>query len=226
MSGLCSTDPDWRSLVASLTARGIRVLGYANGMLNNVTQVRNFESLTSEMRTCLAHLVFHQVPPAHLLEEALSLGYLATVDGVALSPGLVDLTNPAARTWYAQVRQFLARAAPSYPTCALRFFAPQVLAQNLLADPAKGGGGLSGFMADFGESLPLQAGLQLYDPHYTGLTLAQLHNAWPLLWQTLCEEAVAYAAANDLLPNGTTADDIVFFTRSASAQTPGHSRYV
>jgi len=101
----------------------------------------------------------------------------------------------------------------------------QVLAQNLLADPAKGGGGLSGFMADFGESLPLEAGLQLHDPHYAGLTLAQLHNAWPLLWQTLCEEAIAYAAANDLLPNGTSADDIVFFTRSASAQTPGHSRY-
>jgi alpha-glucosidase (family GH31 glycosyl hydrolase) len=144
-----------------------------------------------------------QVPPATLLAEAAAKGYLVTLRGDALSPGLVDLTNPGARAWYAQV-----------------------IAQNLLADPARGGGGLSGFMADFGESLPLAAGLGLYDPAYAGLTPAQLHNAWPLLWQTLCEEAAVLAQAQGLLPNGTTADDIVFFTRSAAAQTPGHTRCV
>jgi alpha-glucosidase (family GH31 glycosyl hydrolase) len=103
---------------------------------------------------------------------------------------------------------------------------PQVLVDHLLADPVHGGGGLSGFMADFGEELPLAAGLGLWDPGYGNLTPAQLHNAWPLLWQTLCGEAAALAQAQGVLPNGTTADDIVFFTRSAAAQTPNTSRLI
>ena len=81
-------------------------------------------------------------------------------------------------------------------------------------------------MADFGEELPLAAGMELWDPSYGGLSSAQLHNAWPLLWQTLCEETVALAALQGILPPGTSPDDIVFFTRSAAAQTPGHTRWV
>jgi alpha-glucosidase (family GH31 glycosyl hydrolase) len=63
------------------------VLGYANGMLQNVS----------------AHL-----PPTstRLIDTALARGYLVKVDGDPMwlgKSGLLDLTNPDARAWYTQV---------------------------------------------------------------------------------------------------------------------------
>jgi alpha-glucosidase len=65
--------------------------------------------------------------------------------------------------------------------------------------------GASGWMADFGEELPYDAVLSNQQKG------ALLHNQYPALWARLNREMI------DALPD---ADQYVFFTRSASAQSP------
>jgi alpha-glucosidase len=58
--------------------------------------------------------------------------------------------------------------------------------------------GISGYMADFGEYLPVDAVLCDGDP-------AELHNKWPVLWAQANREAVAEAGMET---------EVMFFTRS------------
>lgn len=111
--------PGWSSFVAGLAADGIRTLCYVNPMLVD--------------------------PPAdaavtrNLYAEALSAGYFVRKpDGspylmkvTAFDVGLLDLTNPAARSWM------------------------KAVLQDELLDAA----GCSGWMADFAEALPFDARL-------------------------------------------------------------------
>jgi alpha-glucosidase len=107
---------------------------------------------------------------------------------------LLDLTSPGARS-----------------------FVKALIRENMLTQ------GLSGFMADFGEALPLAAvrvANESFDaPRARGLPA--LHNAWPRLWSDLVAEAIAEAAAAGAIPS---ADDIVFFSRSAEASSPARLR--
>ena len=99
-----------------------------------------------------------------LFAEAESAGYLATdmngaaalVDFGQFECGVVDFTNPDAATWFAE----------------------RVIGRNML-DP-----GLSGWMADFGEYLPV-------DVHLASGDATTLHNAWPVLWAEVNARAVA-----------------------------------
>ena len=113
-----------------------------------------------------------------LYREADALGLLAhgpgpdpyQVEFGEFTAGIVDFTNPMAREW----------------------FAARILCTNMLDL------GLSGWMADFGEYLPIDARLTRGDANL-------LHNAWPTLWAEVNAKAVARA--------GRTGD-VLFFMRA------------
>ena len=96
---------------------------------------------------------------------AAAAGYLATdaagaparVDFGEFDCGVVDFTNPAAAAWFAEA----------------------VLGRNMLD------AGLSGWMADFGEYLPVDVHLA------SGADARLLHNAWPVLWAEVNARAIA-----------------------------------
>ncbi|HEV7278061.1 MAG TPA: alpha-glucosidase [Devosiaceae bacterium] len=100
-----------------------------------------------------------------LFGEADARGYFATneqgetalVDFGEFECGVVDFTNPAAAEWFAE----------------------RVIAQNMLDF------GVSGWMADFGEYLPIDVGLA------NGVDARLMHNAWPTLWAEVNARAVA-----------------------------------
>lgn len=84
-------------------------------------------------------------------------GAIARVDFGEFDCGVVDFTNPAAAEWFAE----------------------RIIGQNMLDF------GLSGWMADFGEYLPI-------DVHLANGTDARvMHNAWPVLWAEVNARAVA-----------------------------------
>ncbi len=103
-----------------------------------------------------------------LFIEAERLGYLARdgkggtylVDFGEFEAGIVDFTNQAAFDW-----------------------CKSVLRGNLIDF------GLSGWMADFGEYLPVDVVL------HDGTSPMLAHNAWPATWARLCREAVEEAGA-------------------------------
>ena len=121
-----------------------------------------------------------------LIGEVRDAGYLVTrPDGqpYAQDQGefdavLIDLTNPAAWDWYLDV----------------------------LVDEVAGVGA-SGWMADFGESLPFDAVLHDGDPH-------ELHNAWPVLWAELNRQALEAAGLGE---------DGVAFHRAGALRSPEHA---
>ena len=92
---------------------------------------------------------------------------------------MIDLTNPDAWEWY-----------------------KDVIKENMI------GLGMSGWMADFGEYLPVDSVLWSgEDPYY-------VHNRWPALWARLNMEAVQEAGKED---------EVFFFTRAGYTGTPKYS---
>jgi alpha-glucosidase len=104
-------------------------------------------------------------PGRNLWREARDRGFLVRrddgepyrLDQGGFDASLVDLTNREARHWYAGV-----------------------IARYVLAD------GVVGFMADFGEGLPMDARL------HAGAA-RRMHNAWPRLWAQTVREACTRA---------------------------------
>lgn len=87
---------------------------------------------------------------------------------------MIDLTNPAAYEWY-----------------------KDIIKNNLI------GIGMSGWMADFGEYLPVDAVLYKGDPE-------ALHNQWPAIWAKLNKEAIEESGKSD---------EVFFFTRAGHTGT-------
>ena len=123
-----------------------------------------------------------------LFGEAATAGYLARrmeaeepylVDFGEFEAGVVDFTLPAAAAWFAE----------------------RVIGQEMLDL------GVAGWMADFGEYLPID--VRLADGTHGMLA----HNAWPTLWAEVNARAVAF--------RGKTGD-VVFFMRAGFA---GVSRF-
>ncbi len=108
-------------------------------------------------------------PGTNLYAQAADRGYLIRdaagkpyqQDQGGFSATMVDFTNPAARQWFSQV-----------------------IAQHVLAD------GVVGFMADFGEGLPMDARLHSGDAR-------TLHNRWPKLWADTVKAGCAAAGRTD-----------------------------
>ncbi|MGK5004327.1 alpha-glucosidase [Janthinobacterium sp. LB2P70] len=122
-----------------------------------------------------------------LYQEALQQGFLATaMDGGAylvdfgeFDCGVVDFTNPAAALWFEE----------------------RILRQEMLDF------GLSGWMADFGEYLPIDLRL------HNGADARLMHNAWPTLWAEVNARAIERA--------GKTGD-ATFFMRAGYTGVQAH----
>jgi alpha-glucosidase len=85
-----------------------------------------------------------------------AMGAIARVDFGEFDCGVVDFTNPAAAEWFAE----------------------RIIGREMLDF------GLSGWMADFGEYLPIDVYLA------NGVDARQMHNAWPVLWAEVNAKAV------------------------------------
>jgi alpha-glucosidase len=122
-----------------------------------------------------------------LFSEAEAAGYFATdengntalVDFGEFDCGVVDFTNPDAAAWFAE----------------------RVIGQNMIDY------GLSGWMADFGEYLPIDVNLA------NGVDAKIMHNAWPTLWAEVNARAVE--------SRGKTGE-ILFFMRAGFAGVQRH----
>ena len=88
---------------------------------------------------------------------------------------MVDFTNPAAYAWY-----------------------KEIIKKNMI------GLGLGGWMADFGEYLPVDAELA------SGEDPALVHNRWPGIWARMNREAIAECGLED---------QVFFFTRAGYTDT-------
>lgn len=108
-----------------------------------------------------------------------SAGQTALVDFGEFDCGVVDFTNEAAAEWFAE----------------------EIIGRNMLDY------GLSGWMADFGEYLPIDITLS------NGIDAKLMHNAWPTLWAQVNAKAVA--------SRGKTGDAL-FFMRAGFTGVQQH----
>ncbi|KAK7102623.1 hypothetical protein V1264_020815 [Littorina saxatilis] len=95
--------------------------------------------------------------------------------------GTIDLTNPAAYDWYKN----------------------EVVKKNMIEF------GFSGWMADFGEYLPIH-GVSFH----SGQSAEELHNQWPVMWAQLNRQAVEEAGK---------LGDVVFWTRAGFSGTGNYT---
>ena len=135
------------------------------------------EKLNARGVRFLAYINPYLVKDSRLYNECKEKGYLITrkdgsvyhIKSPTFDAGMLDLTNPE----------------------AVRFTKDVLIKKNMLDL------GVSGWMADFGEYLPVDCVLHNGDPK-------ELHNYWPVLWAKLNREAVEEYGK----------EDIMFFMRS------------
>lgn len=120
----------------------------------------------------LAYINPYLVKDSRLYSECREKGWLITrrdgevyhIKSTTFDAGMLDLTNPE----------------------AVRFIKDVLIKKNMLDL------GVSGWMADFGEYLPVDCVLHDGDP-------ALLHNRWPVLWAKLNREAIEEYGAKDVM---------------------------
>ena len=120
----------------------------------------------------LAYINPYLVKDSRLYNQCAEKGYLIKkqtgeiyhIKSTTFDAGMLDLTNPD----------------------AVRFTKDVLIKQNMLDL------GVSGWMADFGEYLPVDCVLHDGDP-------ALLHNKWPVLWAKLNREAIEEYGAKDVM---------------------------
>lgn len=125
----------------------------------------------------LAYINPYLVKDSALYKYCKEMGYLIKrkdgsiyhIKSTTFDAGMLDLTNPE----------------------AVRYIKDTLIKKNMLSI------GVSGWMADFGEYLPIDCVLYEGDP-------ARLHNRWPVLWAKLNREAIEEYGDKD----------VMFFTRS------------
>ncbi len=125
----------------------------------------------------LAYINPYLVKDSRLYQYCAEKGYLIThtdgsiyhIKSTTFDAGMLDLTHPE----------------------AVRLIKDQLIKRNMLDL------GITGWMADFGEYLPVDCVLHDGDP-------AELHNLWPVMWARVNREAIEEYGGEDLM----------FFTRS------------
>ena len=125
----------------------------------------------------LAYINPYLVKDSRLYNLCREKGYLITrrdgsvyhIKSTTFDAGMLDLTNPE----------------------AVRYIKEELIRKNMLDL------GVSGWMADFGEYLPVDCVLHEGDP-------ARLHNLWPVLWAKINREAIEESGR----------EDVFFFSRS------------
>ncbi len=128
----------------------------------------------------LAYINPYLVKDSRLYSYCRDKGYLITrkdgsiyhIKSTTFDAGMLDLTNPE----------------------AVRYIKEVLIRKNMIEL------GVSGWMADFGEYLPIDCVLHDGDP-------AKLHNLWPVLWAKVNREAIEESGREDLF----------FFSRSGYA---------
>ena len=210
--------PGWDQMVCDLRSKqGVRMLSYVNPFLVNAT------AKSTGFRR-------------NLLQEASDAGYLVQkprqrgggnymLKSGSFEFGTVDLSSHSASAWFTEV-----------------------IVDNMLL-PSRGdkgaageGCGVSGWMHDFGEYLPMDAALD------SGEDASSWHNRFPVVWAELAHNATKLVAARrsqqqkqyrerrkaeglgagaGATTTGATAeagDDTVFFVRSSWTRSPSHAR--
>jgi len=135
------------------------------------------EKLNARGIRFLGYINPYLVKGGRLYNECRDKGYLIThkdgsiyhIKSTTFDAGMLDLTNPE----------------------AARYIKDTLIKHNMLEL------GMSGWMADFGEYLPVDCILHDGDP-------GELHNQWPVMWARLNREAIEEYGK----------DDVFFFTRS------------
>ena len=120
----------------------------------------------------LGYINPYLVRDGKLYNECRGKGWLIThedgsvyhIKSTTFDAGMLDLTNPE----------------------AVRFIKEVLIGRNML------GLGMSGWMADFGEYLPVDCVLHEGDPR-------ELHNRWPVLWAKINREAIEEHGAKDAM---------------------------
>ena len=115
--------PGWDALLTELNAQGIRVMTYVNCHLTDVSAKPGHRRNLFQEAAAQGYLVRDQAGEPYLIQNS-------DFDG-----GMIDLTNPAARSWIKDIIH------------------SQVI-----------GAGASGWMADYGEALPYDAALHSGEP--------------------------------------------------------------
>ncbi|ERM98111.1 hypothetical protein AMTRI_Chr01g127550 [Amborella trichopoda] len=142
---------------------------------------------------CLAPVDEKPNKKKHLFEEAKKLdlfvkdkfGSPYMVPNTAFDVGMLDFTNPKSRRWFKQILQEMVD------------------------------GGISGWMADFGEGLPLDACL------YSGEDPISAHNRYPELWAEINREFVdEWKSMNQAKQREDSEESLVFFVRAGYRGSP------
>lgn len=130
--------PNWQSFRQELAQHNIRLLGYINPFLVDVSSRPHQHNFYAEAKA-----------RNYLIKNA--QGEIYQLQNTDFSAGMLDLSKPAAVSWFRQL-----------------------IEQQLIQQA-----GFSGWMADYGEALPLDAHLA------SGENGLSQHNRYPLLWARL-----------------------------------------
>jgi alpha-glucosidase len=170
--------PNWRELISFLKSKGIRVLTYINPFL-----MEKPKKLTPENRPNDSP---NESPTNDLFNQAIQLGYLTHKpdqtpylrDFRFSKVGMLDLSNKKAKKWLGNIIQTEITST-----------------------------GVVGWMADFGETLPMDAEVSKLEG-----TAFRYHNKYPEDWAQLQKEALSDA--------GLSKEGLVFM-RSGYSRSPG-----
>lgn len=175
--------PKWPKLRAELNEQNIKILGYVNPYLVPTDERKK---TTAELAQKESHK-----DQTSLFQIALNRGYLIRdhnkpsqalmVKNTSFSAAIVDLSKPEAFAWL-----------------------KEVIKTELINQ------GMSGWMADFGEALPVEVELH----QGSGLSF---HNRFPELWAQLNRELL------DELEQDIGEREYLFFNRAGFTQTPQYS---